>query len=268
MNTIILGANGMLGRYIVQHWSKNNLVHTITRKELDAETANESTIKQLLETIKYNKTTVINCIGLIKPQVDLYGVEAAIRVNSLFPHKLANVCQELKLDLVHITTDCVFSGRKGMYTEKDPHDALDVYGKTKSLGEPSNCMVIRTSIIGEEKENKRSLIEWIKSNAEKTINGYTNHLWNGVTCLQLAKSIEEITKNNHIFCGLIHLYSPVCVTKYELVDLINKEYNLNITINPTTASELCDRTLKSNCDSLVKIPELKYQIKEMREFKL
>ena len=111
---------------------------------------------------------------------------------------LAKIKKEHNCQVVHISTDCVFNGKKGNYNEEDDHDCLDVYGKTKSLGENPDLTIIRTSIIGEEITNKRSLVEWVKSNTSKEINGFIKHFWNGVTCLQLAKIIYKIITNSHI----------------------------------------------------------------------
>jgi dTDP-4-dehydrorhamnose reductase len=154
-------------------------------------------------------------------------------------------------------------GKEGNYLEDTPHDALDVYGKTKSLGEPENCTVIRTSIIGEEINNSRSLVEWIKSRKDLDANGFTNHKWNGVTCLELAKCIDSIIKNNNFWSGVRHVLSPTSVTKDVLLKLINDRYNLNITINNTAAATPCDRSLGSNHKNEYKVLELVDQINEM-----
>lgn len=272
---IILG-HGMLGRYMVLQFARsgnNNRCIITSRKHLDVLKVTPQDIKQNIlaaSDLQDGDPIVINCIGMIKPEVDKYGVKSAIEVNSIFPHVLANICEELQFPLIHITTDCVFSGKKGNYTEKDPHDALDVYGKTKSLGEPENCTVIRTSIIGEEVGQARSLVEWIKSNAGKTVNGFTNHLWNGVTCLQLSKVVEQIARRSSFWKGVRHVYSPTAVNKLELVKMVNDIYNLGITVIPTQAKEACDRTLTNDIltHSGYDIPELYIQIQEMKEFKL
>jgi dTDP-4-dehydrorhamnose reductase len=270
INYIVLGYKGMLGRYMLRHLGKSpNHVVAIGREQIDADNAAPLDIRETLLSADClsGDIVVVNCIGMIKPQVDKYGVERAIEVNSIFPRLLADVCQSLQFPLIHVTTDCVFSGRRGKYTETDAHDALDVYGKTKSLGEPDNCTVIRTSIIGEEVGQTRSLVEWIKSSAGKTVNGFTNHLWNGVTCLQLAKVVEQIVEIENCWQGVRHVYSPTDVTKLELVNLVSDTYNLGISVTPTEAKEPCDRTLRSNFP-LLQIPELSEQIKEMKDFKL
>ena len=138
---------------------------------------------------------------------------------------------ENKFKFIHITTDCVYDGSKGKYSENDIHTTKNIYGITKSLGEPEEATIIRTSIIGEELTNKKSLIEWIKSNKNGEINGYINHYWNGVTCLTLANFIKNIIDNNNFWKGVKHVFSEDIVSKYDLCYYINEIYNLNIKIN-------------------------------------
>ena len=268
MKIFVLGSTGMLGRYVSTYLSEKNTVINLNRDELDAEHVTEDDITTTLIEKGYDSGDVIvNCIGMIKPQVDKLGTVAAIKVNSLFPHYLSNVGEGLGAKVIHITTDCVWSGKDGNYTEDTPHDALDVYGKTKSLGEPENCTVIRTSIIGEEIANGRSLVEWIKSQKDKSANGFTNHKWNGVTCLELAKYIQNIIKNNTYWSGVRHIHSPSSVTKDILLAIINDRYNLNITINNTTAGTACDRTLDSKHLADYEVLELYNQVDEMYLYK-
>lgn len=159
--------------------------------------------------------------------------------------------------------NCVFSGDDGNYNEKSPHDCTDVYGKTKSLGEPENCTVIRSSIIGEEVGQTRSLIEWVKSMKDKSANGYINHKWNGVTCLQMAKIFEDIIANNKYWKGTRHIFSPNTVNKYELVQMISDAHSLNVNLTPVEGPTKCDRSLSTIYDdNLFNIPDLKTQIEE------
>jgi dTDP-4-dehydrorhamnose reductase len=160
----------------------------------------------------------------------------------------------------------VFSGNRGNYTEKDLHDCVDDYGKSKSLGENLNNTNIRTSIIGEELFNKKSLIEWVKSNKNSTINGFSNHFWNGVTCLELAKFIEILINENNFWKGTKHIFSPESVSKYQLVNLINDVYNLDIKINKIEHN-YCNRLLNSQYD-LVKITSLGDQLQQQKEFNI
>ena len=170
--------------------------------------------------------------------------------------------------MIHPTTDCVYTGKKGNYVETDVHDNTDIYGVTKSLGELSNAMVIRVSIIGEEKHEGKSLLEWVKSNAGKEIYGYTDHKWNGITCLQYAKIVHTIIVKKMRWCGVRHLFSPDSVSKYELTNIINKIYELDITIHKKDTGTQRDMTLSSVYKQAFKIPSLEEQIKELVLFKL
>jgi len=166
-----------------------------------------------------------------------------------------------------VTTDCVFDGKKGAYNEQDLHTATDVYGLSKSLGEPEYATVVRTSIIGEELSGKLSLLEWVKSNSGKEVNGFTNHYWNGITCLQFAKLCEKIIDSKNCWCGVRHLFSPNSVSKYELVKLISDVFDLNVVVKKFEAQDLCDRTLGSIYDKpLFEIPDLATQLEELRGF--
>ena len=186
---------------------------------------------------------VINCIGVIKPFIEDDKLKS-IYLNSVFPRELADFCNKKDIKLIHITTDCVFSGATGNYSEESDHDCLDFYGKTKSLGEPENCMVLRTSIIGEEIHKDASLIAWVKSMAGKEINGYTNHFWNGVTTNQYAKICKHIIDEDLYSQGLFHIHSNT-VSKFELVTEINNRFNLDIKINPQEPDQAVDRTLST-----------------------
>ncbi len=209
---------------------------------------------------------VVNCIGIIKPNIQKVGIESTIRVNSLFPHVLARFCSRHQIGLIHITTDCVYSGEKGSYVEADPHDCDDVYGRSKSLGEPcDDAMVLRTSIIGPEIHNFTSLVSWAKSESGHSIKGFTNHKWNGVTTATYGDVVDRVIDQQLYSPGLFHLYSPRPVTKFELLQKINQRYDLHLNIEAVPASVAVDRTLWSNfnfCNSL-SLPDLDEQIREM-----
>ena len=271
MKLVILGSEGMLGRYITKYFSKYFSVIEINRKDMDAAELSSQTIENIIISNNLDHTSlIINCIAIIKLQIDKYGVLTTIKVNSIFPRLLSDICEKRGIKVIHITTDGVFSGKKGNYTEKDLHDATDVYGKTKSLGEPENCIVIRACVIGEEIKNKRSLVEWAKSNKKKEIKGFINHLWNGMTCLQLSKIIHDMIIHNHFWAGIRNIYTPEIVSKSELLFMLNKEYKLDMIIRPVVATELCDRSLSSiyNDSKNFNIPSLKEQISEMKSFSI
>ena len=270
MKIYVLGHTGMLGRYIFTYFkSKGYEVEGWNRKDMDISKSeySEAQLRAILFHRGLNSgDIVINCMGTIKPMVDKFGTLNAIKVNSLFPHLLANICENEGYKMLHITTDCVFSGKKGMYNEDDLHDCTDVYGKTKSLGEPTNCTVIRTSIIGEEIGQTRSLVEWIKSSKDKTVNGFVNHNWNGLTCLQIAKVFENIITKNKFWSSVRHVPSPNTVNKWELVTTISDVYGLNITVNKVEDKNPIDRTMVSKYDMDFNLPTIQEQIQEMKDF--
>lgn len=271
----ILGASGMLGSQVYGYFSKlkdfqvfwstrnkgrpNSDSENDSYYEVDVLQEDLFELDNGIDKVDY----IINCVGVIKPFMK-NNLENAIRINSLFPIELANFCEKNNVKLIHITTDCVFSGRNGQRSEDDPHDCLDEYGKTKSLGEPKNCMTIRTSIIGEEVDNNVSLIEWCKKQKDSTCNGFTNHLWNGITTLQYAKVCEQIIREDLYEMGLFHVFSNT-VNKFDLLEIISDRFNLAIDINPLDTQAPCDRTLTSNknlCKKL-NIPSIKEQISKI-----
>lgn len=268
MKILIFGSKGMLGNYVKSYLSKKyKNVKEINRDAVDASNTSFEHIESgFIYEGMGEGDVVINCMGTIKPRVDELGPLNALQVNSVFPRLLGNVCEKYGVKLLHPTTDCVFTGNKGRYTEEDLHDVTDIYGRTKSLGEPENCTVIRTSIIGEEKGQSRSLVEWIKSEKGNTVNGYTNHMWNGVTCLQFARICEEIISKNLFWEGVRHVYSPTAFNKKDLVECISEEYELNITVNALQTDVSCDRTLSTIHKTMVTVPELSQQILEMKNF--
>ena len=243
----------------------------LTRECYDLGRLSIGTLTELLTSRDVRKDDVIiNCAGVIpqsSKQRDL-STRLYFTINGLFPVVLSQVCDRLGAKMVHITTDCVFSGKAGRYDEDAVHDETNDYGMSKSLGELCKATIIRTSIIGEEKANKRSLLEWLRSNKGGTINGYTNHFWNGVTCLQLAKLVAGLISNGELWTGVRHIHSPTAVSKYELVNMINDIYELGITVNEFRTKEAVDKTLASNRDPVGEIPELEEQIREMRDFDL
>lgn len=259
MKVFIFGSSGMLGTYLVEYLKNNFNVVPITRNEFDL----LSDFNLLKEKYKFNSSDIIiNAAGIIKQRN--FSCEELITVNSLFPHFLSHLKDEYSCEVIHITTDCVFSGKDGGYNEDALHDCTDDYGKSKSLGENNNLTIIRTSIIGEELRNKKSLLEWIRSKSNLNISGYINHFWNGVTCLELSKQIETIIFNNSYWKGVKHYHSYDIVSKYQLVSFINEIYKLNNTITPII-EKYCDRTLTSKFDCPIK-KTIKEQILEMKNF--
>jgi dTDP-4-dehydrorhamnose reductase len=282
MKIIILGATGMLGHKVADHMAKvygeRNIIRTsrsrwtsIDRKHRNAKDENwaELNIPHSCMSLAIPQDTdyVINCIGVIKPFIKSVGVVNTLQINSIFPHLLAEYCQKRNIKLIHITTDCVYSGAgltAGQYIESDPHDATDLYGRSKSLGEPiETAMTLRTSIIGREIAKNASLVAWVQSQAGKTVNGYTNHFWNGITTQTYAECCQKIIDNDWYETGLFHIFSPAQVSKYTLVQMISDRLGLGVTVNPTEADPSCDRTLSTDFDlcSNLQIPYLSEQMK-------
>ena len=263
---ILFGSNGMLGNYINSYLCDKYHVIPLTRDDLDISLNSDDDILKFIKSYVDNNSIIINACGIIKQRG--YNSIDMIKVNSLFPHLLSKIKDEIGCQVVHITTDCVFNGIIGSYSEGDIHDAHDDYGKSKSLGEPKNTTNIRTSIIGEEKLNKKSLLEWVKSKEQySVIEGYINHKWNGLTCLELSKVIDNIITENNFWVGTRHIHSPDTVTKYDLVYSINEIYKLNLKIRPTRTTTHCYRNLISNYSSIVK-KSIHEQIVETYEFNL
>lgn len=266
MKIIIFGSNGMLGNYMKTYFKNKYDILEINRNIYDAYNSKIEDLERLLKLYSNDDVYVINCIGVIPQRHDLQETRKYIKVNTLFPNTLAQYCDKFNLKLIHITTDCVFNGLKGNYNENDVHDETNIYGISKSLGEPSNACVIRTSIIGEELQNKKSLLEWVKSCKNKKINGFINHYWNGVTCLQLSEIIDFMISNNIYWKGVRHVFSPSIVSKFELVKIINDIYNLNITVNEYYDNKNINKSLSTIHESLFSIPDIKTQIFNQMNF--
>jgi dTDP-4-dehydrorhamnose reductase len=264
MKLVVFGANGMLGRYVSTYFKRQgHVVKEVTRQEFDASDFSQyNKIPVIIE----GADAVVNCMGIIKSETSKHSDVTSFMVNSVFPNYLARANFTRGIPFYHITTDCVYTGHAGKYTEESYPDMLDVYGFSKSLGDYCSQygFVIRTSIIGEELYNNRSLIQWVKSQAGKEVTGYINHTWNGVTCLQLAKVLETLMAQPYA-PGLLHVYSED-ITKYELVRLISDVYDLNVIVLPGAGPEFCNRTLDSISQNYLPMPSLREQLEELKDF--
>lgn len=189
-------------------------------------------------------TTIINCVGLVKQREAAQSALVAIPLNSLFPHRLAELAGLVGARLIHISTDCVFSGQKGAYTEEDQPDCCDLYGRTKLLGEvvDSKNVTIRTSIIGHEISTSHSLVDWFLSQ-EGVVRGFGNAIFSGIPTNVLASVIHDYVIRNKEISGLWHLSSDP-ISKLELLELIKSEYKKNIKIIPDYDFKI-DRSLNS-----------------------
>jgi len=244
---IILGAHGMLGWQVLNQFkdsnfnlkcqvrSKKNQRTLVKKLKLNNKISffnfdlEKNKIEVLYKKISKNDI-IINCIGKIKPFINesnLNQIEAAIKVNSMFPLLLSKMIKIKNVKIYQIATDCVFSGSDGNYNEMSKHDALDVYGKSKSLGEVNikNFFNIRVSIIGKELDTKNSLVEWFLSNEKKEkIFGFKDHLWNGVTTSVFSQILYTIINEKINIPNNFHLVPKDKVSKYKLMQFLKNYY--------------------------------------------
>jgi len=272
----IFGIDGMLGSAVYRVFKQEQFdILGINRKNIDAQNACVNDLKIAVENSDY----IINCIGIIKPYIhddNPSEVERAVRVNALFPYTLSQCGKKV----IQIATDCVFDGVKGNYIETDKHNALDVYGKTKSLGEVSseNFMNLRCSIIGPEKKNKKSLLEWfINQPQNDVVNGFNNHYWNGVSTFAFAKICMGIIENDFWFHGLQHVIPSNSMNKAAMLKVFAEVFSRNdITIKEINADESINRTLSTTkiernrqlweLAGYDQIPSIEEQIVEIKEY--
>lgn len=280
MKILVLGANGLIGSNIyrvlsegtendvegtVRHESALNNVPRVMRKNIvvNVELLDDSLIADLLSNSRPN--VVINCAGLTKHDPNSASPLMALPINSLFPHKLAKFCASIGARLIHISTDCVFSGDKGNYSENDHPDALDLYGISKSIGEVDypNALTIRTSTIGHEKGSIDGLLEWFLFQGD-SCSGYRKAIFSGLPTITLAKIIRDYILSNESMTGLYHLAaSPI--DKYSLLKLIAKVYAKDIDVI-SDDSIIIDRSLdakKFSIETGYKAPSWDLLLREM-----
>lgn len=235
MKIFILGSTGMLGHKVFYYLSSKKIyqIFNISRSALNQDTI-LADLRDLskLESIVSSHTPniVINCAGMLvnESAIDFTG---SLTINTELPKFLDSISSTYNFKLIHISTDCVFSGNNGPYYDTDIPDPVDNYGKTKASGEINNDknLTIRTSIIGPElSKNGTGLFHWFMSQ-EGSIDGYTKSIWSGLTTLEVAKAIEYAISKNIV--GLKHLSSNSPISKYELLKIINKMTLKEIQIN-------------------------------------
>jgi len=247
---LILGATGMLGSACksVLGDSANLEVIGTARNAEDGNInfdASKDNVEEVIRAVKPD--WIVNCIGIIKPHINEESLESrvrAIKINGLFPEKLA---LSTKKPIIQIATDCVFSGRKGSYVESDLHDATDVYGKTKSLGEmpADNLKHLRVSIIGPEIGRSTSLLEWFRNQPNgASLNGFTDHLWNGITTHHFGYLARGIIEQDFTDFSRTHIIPKDVVSKANLLRLFASSYKRSdILISDVKSSVTIDRTL-------------------------
>ncbi|MBD0381590.1 dTDP-4-dehydrorhamnose reductase family protein [Paenibacillus sedimenti] len=273
MKLLIIGGHGMAGHILKQYfmqqpacevWSTVRAASQTDSRAVALDVRDAAGVKQLLDRLRPD--VVVNAVGLLNDETRLRQAEA-IYVNSLFPHVLEQFAESYDFRLVHISTDCVFSGSRGDYTETDPADAISIYGKTKSLGEVTGPKTItfRTSIIGPElKQNGIGLFHWFMRQSGD-IQGYRQVFWNGVTTLELAKAIDWCL--GQPIQGLVHLSGRQKLSKYELLLLLQQQFHhqsVNILANDDIQS---DKSLVSTrADFSYAVPPYAQMIFELKEW--
>lgn len=261
MKILILGVGGMLGSTLARYLSSKkglqvvgssrsnediNFLNSNGNLELiyGLDVTNSSLLEELIRNLRPN--LIINCVGIIKQDPRAHDPLKAILINSLFPHQLSFLCERFNSRLIHISTDCVFSGRKGGYLEADFCDCDDLYGRSKCLGEvlaSANTITLRTSIIGHELFSNSSLLEWFLSQST-FVQGYSRAVFSGLTTLEIAKVIFNFVLPNTGLAGLYHLSSHP-IDKYSLLNKIARVYGKDLTINVDDRL-IIDRSLDSS----------------------
>src|SRR5947209_1620685 len=254
MKILILGGTGMLGHKLFQVLSENvetfatlrqpatrhplfdpaRLVGNVSAEDFDAVTRAVGQTRP---------DVVVNCIGVVKQDAAAKDPLTSISINALFPHRLAALCQAVGARLIHISTDCVFSGRNGNYTEDDTADAEDLYGRTKLLGEVSGerTLVMRTSMIGRELAGAHGLLEWFFGQEGKTVRGFKRAVFSGFTTQALADIIRRVILEHRDLEGVWHVAAEP-INKFDLLSLVRETYGLDIKIEPDETF-VCDRSL-------------------------
>ena len=284
LKILILGATGMLGNTLFRYLAedKNMTVHGTIRSRTSFQYFPNRLFSQLIPNINVENNeslesvfniiqpeVVVNCIGVVKQLAESKDPLISIPINALFPHKLAALCEMRGARLVHISTDCVFSGAKGDYLESDFPDANDLYGRSKFLGEVdcSNTITLRTSIIGHELLGQRSLLNWFLSQ-QHSVKGFTKAVFSGLPTIELSRIIRHFVIPNPLLRGLYHVASKP-ITKYDLLQLIAKTYKKTIDIIPSD-SLVIDRSLNAerfNKETGYITPDWPELIKYMYDFK-
>jgi dTDP-4-dehydrorhamnose reductase len=247
MKLLILGGHGMIGHVMVKYFTKctDYNVSFTTRDKRNAqglylEARDSVLVEKIIEAVSPN--VIINCIGLLNDNAAKNKLDA-YRINGLFPHELRRIADRIGSTLIHISTDCVFSGARGDYTEKDRPNGTSIYARTKALGEVihEKHLTIRTSIIGPEiRGHGNRLLHWFLQQ-QGIVKGYKNVIWNGLTTIELAKAVHYIIE--HPVGGLLHLVSPHKISKLELLQLFKQTFSIQDIILEPDGKIIMDRTL-------------------------
>lgn len=254
---LVMGATGLLGHHVMRELMPCcTVLGTTQRSELGHEHSRlldsdcmrfhvdaqqPSVVSRLIDGIRPD--VVVNCIGIVKSRFEAVPTATAEFINGVFPGQLAQLCDRYGSRLIHVSTDCVFSGRQGNYTEQDPPDPIDAYGRTKQQGEPNNpsCLTIRSSFIGRECDTANGLVEWLCSQRGGRIHGYKKAIFSGMTAAVLARLIRDLIHNHSHLRGTWHA-AATPISKFSLLTMVNQLLDLNVRIEPDE-SVVCDRSL-------------------------
>lgn len=256
---MVLGASGMLGNAVLRYFAtrtshpvvgivrsaRSAMALPLDVRQHVAEGGDVEDVDALVRLFDTHRpTVVINCVGLVKQLDDSKNPLAAIPINSVLPHRLAQLCSLIGARLIHLGTDCVFSGQRGLYTESDLPDAPDLYGRTKLLGEVSypHTLTLRTSIIGHELSGHRSLINWFLEQ-EGVVGGYSQAIFSGFPTVEIARIIYEYVLPNRELSGIYHLSSDP-IDKMTLLRMVADVYGKTIRIDEDLSLSI-DRSLDS-----------------------
>lgn len=263
MKILVLGGSGMWGHQaflkLANHFGRENVACTLrkSRNHYDKiKIFQNATVYDFVDFTNFDKasevlsnfkpTWIINCVGLTPRKYDIKNEQLFYQMNSDLPQKLTKWVKDNNSKLIHFSTDCVFTGKKGEYTEKDTPDAQDVYGKSKAQGEIKSSQVLtyRLSKIGREIEGKTELVEWLLSQKGKAVQGFSKAMYSGVTTNFMAAELIRVIENFPEIEGLYQVSSPK-ISKYELLKLLNQVYACGVEIQEKTDYSV-DKSL--NCD--------------------
>jgi dTDP-4-dehydrorhamnose reductase len=263
---LVIGSTGMLGSAVTKFLASSH--HQVIESNTSGTsliTSNlcikfdilKNSAKELLNLVSVPIDYIINCSGVIKHKIDeneLGSVNNSKRINSDFPTELAMAGATKSIRIIQIATDCVYSGRSGLYNEDSAHDATDIYGVTKSKGEVlfENVMILRCSVIGRESNSHIEFMDWILCQPKNTkLNGFSNHLWNGITTLHFAKIVLGVITANTFKPGSLHILPGDSVSKFEMIEMVCKSFaREDIQIEKVAAEKAVDRRLST------KFPEM------------
>jgi len=260
MRVLVLGASGMIGSTTFRVLSERH--DWVVYGSVRSETAKQFFPAQLAERLLANvdvtnydalvdvfarirPEVVINCVGATKHKTDGNDPLMAIPLNALLPHRLARLCEAVNARLVHVSTDCVFSGKQGHYTEEDLPDTDDVYGRSKALGEVDypNAITLRTSTIGHELQSSYGLLDWFLTQ-QGSCKGFKRAIFSGLSSMEFARVIRDIVIPQPSLHGLYHVAGPA-IAKYDLLKLVAKVYGKAIEIIPENEFVI-DRSLNAD----------------------